>query len=348
MADLSHLLVDISPDAPCGADLEYDNTRIMLNTAIQGTPEDQFSGQKYEAPNWREVQKQTLELLKKSKDLQLILYLIRTLIQLEGICGFRDGLNLLDKSIQNYWDCIFPLLDPDDGDATQRLNILEELCSHELLLTPLSLTYLVEAKSIGRFNLREIHYATDKQTPPADTQKPDLNIVKAVFAEIETEKLCIQYQAITESIQLLQQIESTVAEKVSGLGNGVNLEAIKSLLKEMRFYFEQFADSKLNTVNDEDLKEDDELDDQPDESLKKRNKSTVYQAAQISSRHDVIKTLDLLCQYYAEHEPSSPVPILLQRAKILATASFMEIMQNLVPDALAQIQQLKGPESGSN
>ena len=50
MADLSELFAEISVDAPCGADLEYDADRVALDTAIQGTPEDQFSGRKAEPP----------------------------------------------------------------------------------------------------------------------------------------------------------------------------------------------------------------------------------------------------------------------------------------------------------
>jgi type VI secretion system protein ImpA len=38
------------------------------------------------------------------------------------------------------------------------------------------------------------------------------------------------------------------------------------------------------------------------------------------------------------------VPILLQRAKKLVTADFMQIVQNLLPDGLSQLEQIKGPD----
>ncbi len=77
MADLSGLLNEISPDNPCGDNLEYDAARIALDTDIQGTPENQFTGEKAMPPNWRDIQKQTIALLERSRDLQVILYLIR-------------------------------------------------------------------------------------------------------------------------------------------------------------------------------------------------------------------------------------------------------------------------------
>jgi type VI secretion system protein ImpA len=66
---------------------------------------------------------------------------------------------------------------------------------------------------------------------------------------------------------------------------------------------------------------------------------------EIQSREDVVKALEKICQYYARNEPSSPLPLLLTRAKRLASKSFLEIVQDLTPDALAQIQALAGSDN---
>ncbi len=347
MAELSELFNDISPEAPCGADLEYDAERISLDTEIQGTPEDQFSGQKYEPPNWRNVQKKAWTLLKRTKDLQVIIYLLRALLELEGLAGFRDGLALLYQSINEHWDLLYPLLDPDDGDPTQRLNILEGLCSRELVLNPLSLCILVEAKTAGQFSLRDMQYATEKLATPAGAVKPDLSLIKAVFNEVEISLLQSNYQAILESETLLKQIEATVGEKVSGLGNGVNLEAIKSLFKELRYNFEQYAGVRL-LANDGAMEspEDDDSVEESAASTQLSGKSGSRGVGDISSRKDVIKALELICKYYADYEPTSPVPILVQRAKTLVEADFMDVVRNLMPDAVTQIEFLKGPKLG--
>ena len=63
--NISDLVNEISEESPCGSDLEYDSGRLALNDEIQGTPEDQFSGQKFEPPNWREIQKQAISLREK-------------------------------------------------------------------------------------------------------------------------------------------------------------------------------------------------------------------------------------------------------------------------------------------
>ncbi|MCY2964693.1 MAG: type VI secretion system protein TssA, partial [Planctomycetota bacterium] len=66
---------------------------------------------------------------------------------------------------------------------------------------------------------------------------------------------------------------------------------------------------------------------------------------EILTRDDVVKAIDKICEYYARHEPSSPLPLLLKRAKRLSTMSFMEILQDLVPDGVPQAQLFGGTTS---
>jgi type VI secretion system protein ImpA len=56
----------------------------------------------------------------------------------------------------------------------------------------------------------------------------------------------------------------------------------------------------------------------------------------------VIDALDRICAYYAEHEPSSPLPVLLQRARRLVGKSFIEIIEDVAPDGAGQFRHLGG------
>jgi type VI secretion system protein ImpA len=62
----------------------------------------------------------------------------------------------------------------------------------------------------------------------------------------------------------------------------------------------------------------------------------------IRSQQDVREALDRICQYYKEHNPSSPVPLLLHRAKRLVGKDFREVVEELIPNALAEIDSLSG------
>jgi type VI secretion system protein ImpA len=61
----------------------------------------------------------------------------------------------------------------------------------------------------------------------------------------------------------------------------------------------------------------------------------------------VARAIDRICDYYSRNEPSSPVPLLLQRAKRLATGNFIDIVRDLAPDAMGDIEKICGLESES-
>ena len=65
-------------------------------------------------------------------------------------------------------------------------------------------------------------------------------------------------------------------------------------------------------------------------------------SGEINSREDVVRVLDMACDYFKRHEPSSPVPLLLQRAKSLVAKDFMEILRDLTPAGVSQAEQIGG------
>ena len=65
----------------------------------------------------------------------------------------------------------------------------------------------------------------------------------------------------------------------------------------------------------------------------------------MTSRADVVRMLDKINQYYQQYEPSSPVPLLLERAKRLVPKNFFEIMEDLAPDGLTQLLVVSGPRA---
>jgi type VI secretion system protein ImpA len=66
----------------------------------------------------------------------------------------------------------------------------------------------------------------------------------------------------------------------------------------------------------------------------------------IRSREDVLKAIDKICAYYSRSEPASPLPLLLERCRRLVTSSFLEIIQDLAPDSVAQVNSIAGRKPG--
>ncbi len=68
-------------------------------------------------------------------------------------------------------------------------------------------------------------------------------------------------------------------------------------------------------------------------------------SGEIQSPDDVRKMLKKICDYYDANEPSSPVPILLQRASKLVGLDFLALLENLTPSGKSALAPLIGPES---
>jgi len=56
----------------------------------------------------------------------------------------------------------------------------------------------------------------------------------------------------------------------------------------------------------------------------------------ITSREDAIRALEAVAAYFRQAEPSSPLPLLLDRAKRLVSKDFLEVLADIAPGALDQ------------
>ena len=67
---------------------------------------------------------------------------------------------------------------------------------------------------------------------------------------------------------------------------------------------------------------------------------------EVRSRDDVLRAIDAICAYYARAEPSSPVPLLLQRCRRMVTMSFVDILKEMLPESVAGLQKIAGKTDG--
>lgn len=346
--DIEPLLLEISPDAPCGDNLEYDAAFIALEGEAKGTPEKQVGDRIEPAvpPNWKNVRKQVLELLARTRDLRLLLELARTGLNMDGLAGLQQGVSLLRQSLEAYWDSIHPQLDPDDdNDPTLRVNIIAGLCDNAAFLRPLLTTPLVESRAVGRFSLRDIQIANGKLPAPEGEEPPQWAMIQGAFSDVPLENVQATQQALKDSLADINAIENFLTAQV-GVGNAPSLAPIRNQLKEALHavdeQMQRLGAGEGGAEDAADLAEESGGADSP--VVGGAKKASAAQIGEVNSRQDVIRLLDLICEYYARHEPSSPVPLLARRAKRLVTMDFMAIMQDLAPGGLGEVEVIKGPE----
>jgi len=132
-------------------------------------------------------------------------------------------------------------------------------------------------------------------------------------------------------------IEALVAEKV-GAAQSANLSRLSSTLEQARKHLATRVERRSPVIEPDDTAEI-----QMAQSGGDGQSSSGRGTGPIKSRDDVIKALDVIIGYYGKYEPSSPVPLLLTRAKKLARMTFVDIVKNMAPDAMSQIDLISGP-----
>ncbi|KPK76884.1 MAG: hypothetical protein AMJ79_05170 [Phycisphaerae bacterium SM23_30] len=332
--EVEKLLEQITPEAPCGEDIEYDQAFLELAGLVQPSqaglvgPEEEV-----EEPNWREVAQRCSELLSRSKHLRVIIYLTLAAIKLDGVGGLADGLAVLRGVLESYWEHVYPQLDPEDNnDPSERVNILlalspppESLQDPLAFIRPVQSAPLCEARQLGRYSMRDIMIAQGQVPAPSEGESVDMGIINGAFSETPIEQLQGTFQALQRALGHVDAIETTLTGRI-GAAQAIDLGGLRGLLKQMAAHVQEH------------------LGYEPGEQAAAGAAGADQGAltGEIRSREDVRRVLDKVCQYYEHHEPSSPIPMLLRRARRLVSKDFVQIIQDMTPDAMGQIELIGG------
>lgn len=341
--DLDRLLQPVTEDTPAGPDLEYDPAYLNAFRASLGTPERRMGDTVVaaEEPDWPQVQTLAADLLTRAKDLRVAVLLTRALSHLQGLEGLATGLALIQGMLARYWDQLHPRLDPEDGnDPTARVNALLDLCDREHLLDFLRTAPLVRSPVFGLLAYRDIEVSEGKISPSPGAKALDAATVNAIFQDCNIDELKASAATASDARGQVQGILDTLSDRIR-TDQLPNLDPLGGLLAAIGKTLEGHLTLRLPEAADTVGPEDGGPQPEPGTGAAMAP-SAKAALGQVGSREDVVHAIDRICDYYSRYEPSSPVPLLLQRARRLATGSFVDIVRDLAPGALAEIEKVCG------
>jgi type VI secretion system protein ImpA len=334
------LLKPISDEFPCGEDLSYDPGLQELEALSRGKEETQFSAA--EPPDWKSLRSRCLELFARSKDLRVAMTLMVASLELDGLAGFRECLSLIKGLLENYWPSFYPQLDPgDDNDPLQRMNIVASMAmpvgtygDSFRILERLRRIPLCDSVQMGRYGLADILRAESGAPSPSDKPEVKMAQIDSAFRDSNQEKLGEIYSTLSDCVALVQSLDGSITLTV-GAKQAPDLTPLSAELTAMRSRVAPFIKVGASASSGGDL---------PSTTVTHGGAGTqaFSMEGEIRSREDVLNLLQKICQYYDRTEPSSPVPLVLKRAARLAEMDFMQIMQDLSPDAISQIRIVTG------
>lgn len=322
---------------PCGIDLDDSGELFMLEqTACWDKAEVEV--------DWTEVRDAASSALARSRDLRVCPYLAGALLHTDGVVAFCDALVLLRSLLETFWDDIYPKL--DDGDATERSNAVFNFTNYHRIIRPLRTLPLVEDRAAGRFSLQDYNIALGKVDLPEDYEgdAPQLALIEAAFRAVPIEHLHTLNTALGRAVENVKDAEALFSEHV-GSEAAPDLLRLRDTLQAMNNMTETAFAGREDGNADTDAGDDGRGDFVPDGP---EFASVATPGVAIRSREDVGQHIDEILHYFRVHEPSSPVPLLLRRAKRLLHMDFMAIVEDVAPDAVQNVVALGGKESDSN
>ena len=327
-AELESLLAPLSAEAPCGPDLEYAPAFLAMQEAGAGKPEQQYGDTVIPAvdPDWPVVHEQALQLAARTRDLRVAVGLARSGARLSGLAGAVRGLQLAQGLLERHWERLHPQLDASDhDDPTARVNALLPLLHPAAGLADLRAASLTGRR--GALTVRELELAVGHAEPhpnePVPTEEGVVQGVAAALAEAPALGPMLQaglaaVQAIAEALD--RRLAST---------QGLDFAPLKKLLQCVaeagrRAAGGAAAGAQVPAVV--------------------APAAIVMQSGlgPIASREDAIRALERACEWIERNEPSNPAPLLIRRSQRLMNRNFIDIVRELLPEGLDQIEKLAG------
>lgn len=328
---LDSLLSPLSAASPCGDDPEYDPAFLALQDASAGRAEQQFGKTVVPArePDWPSVHQQARALVERTRDLRTAVLFTRSGARVEGLAGAVRGLQLVRGLLERYWDDVHPRLDASaGGDATARLNALSALSHPAAGLADFRAASLTGLR--GGVTVRDIELAIGRAEPlPGEGMPTEEGVMQGVQSAIAAQPGVAQ--------QMLDASEASLAltacfEQRLDATSTPDIEALQRLLKRVAATARRATGASAEAAG----------------AVGSGASASDPQAVappppgSLSTREDVMRSLERACEWIERNEPTNPAPLLIRRSQRLMTKNFVDIIRDLVPEGVAQIEKLAG------
>lgn len=331
--NIDALLQPLRDDAPCGDDLEYDAAFMALEQARSGKAEQQFGNTiiPAEPPDWQQVAQQAEQLLTRTRDIRLLLILTEAWAHTRGLAGCAAGLTLLSEALTRYWPTLHPALEFDgEPDLLMRVSALAALGPQSGFSRALRNSWLIKS-STGEITLRDAIALLDgSKSEVADfpggvprlreaLQQPNLaniDAIRSLAQHFTALRHCLEHHLETADIPDLAATEKALALLLPLLP--APTEPVEETLQP------DIAAEPVSVSSPAPVQ------------------AIHWQHVPIHSRADAEMMLEKVRLYFQQHEPSHPAPIMLERVQRLIQLDFLDIIRDLAPDAVTQLQGLFG------
>lgn len=339
-------LMPVTPEFPCGADLEYDPEFIVLAGRIAAKSDAQYGDfvGVAEQVNWGEVDRECRRLMMRSKDIRLAVIFTRCRTRLTTATGLAEGLRVLSAWLAAFPEDVHPQLSVDtDRDAALeiRMNALQALTDTDGLLSDIREISLTKS-SATRLQLRDVERAF-AHPRPSDALAPES--VSLQLGDLSVQQPAL-FSALDEAVASVGEIEAWARSHLEGY------EPDFSPLRRILRHVSERALPASGTANEASLQSvevvaaevsDGGVAHEPaleNQNIPLSQAEASFVATRIeagaSGREEALNAMRAARHWFEQYEPSSPIPVLLRRAEHCVGKRYAELLCVVPSELIAQ------------
>ena len=323
-------------DAPSGDNLEYESAFAALEEAARPAEDRQMGDAVIagEAADPRAVVAAAAEVLSRSHDLRAAVLATPAKIEIDGFAGLAEATGYVRWCLEEHWDTCHPQPDEDDGDLTMRVNAVLGLADPATTLRALRRAPLTRSNAFGRATLRDVELV-EGEAQPREGESPafDAASLSAAFRDTPGDALDAIRAGIAAAREDVKAIDRVFDERAPG--EGPDLAPLLRLLAKAAQRIPGSGGGEPDAAPPGD-------DAAPQRPGAAAARPAPAAPGAIASPADVSAALGRIIEYYARHEPSSPIPVLLERARRLVGADFLAIVRDMAPDGMDNVRLVGG------
>ena len=331
-ASVADWLVPVSTIEPCGPTLEYDHEYAVLLARMVPRADTQYGSfvGSAEAPNWAEIERDCQRLLRRTKDINLFVWLCRARTRLGQAAGLTHVLSMLLDVLHAWPQAVHPQLTIEgESEPIVRANALAGLADPEGLLADVCEIVVASGTAI-RLTVRDVERAFAVPRMP-EASKPE-SVVRqlAVLRAATPHDVRLPVRVLAEAANLVRAIDQWAKDQL-----GEDAPSLAALSRVLDF----FVDPKQATPAGSALSSEAVASGDPSDSgarlrMNAPPLSNAATCAQALTRDEVLSDIRSAREWFEAHEPSSPVAVLLKQAERMVGKRFAQVADSIPLDLL--------------
>ncbi len=346
--DIAAFLAPISDDAPCGRDLRegssptsnFQMVKLARSTARSAERSNIYSEDGQAADDarrkideaWRKIVELAPKIIKsESKDLEVACWYLEALVRRDGIAGLRDGFELIEGMIDNFWPDLFPM--PDEYGMETRVGSLKGLNgeggSDGALMAPIRNSIITDSGQHRAYSFWEYQSAADTSRLLDDKAREKeyarkgytLQNIEAAVRDSSSQYLSYLYHDLMAASASFSRFNDKLYQ-LCGASEAPPSSAITNLLKDCITAISFLGGDKivqdLSVFEEAEPVADEPLPDAQSQAPAPSGSAQVV-TGELANRDQAVKLIKSLAKFFRTTEPHSQLSYVLESAAAVPT-----------------------------